>query len=67
MNTNQATSADITETVIKYGPHAGHIMRGNYKISTDKNGKMVAHKWTRMAGFSHRYIRCDIREALVAK
>lgn len=48
-------------TTIAYGPHAGHALRGNYKISTDKSGRMVAHRWARLA---NRWIRCDVRDAL---
>lgn len=38
-------------------------IRGNYKIGTDKNGKMVAHKWLRL---SMRWVRCDLKEALAS-
>lgn len=38
-------------------------IRGNYKISTDKHGKMIAHKWWRLA---MRWVRCDLKEALAA-
>ena len=48
-------------TTIKYGPHAGQILKGNYKVSTDRNGRMIAHRWARLA---NRWIRCDITEAL---
>lgn len=55
---NANTTADY---VIKYGPHAGHVLKGDYKISTDKRGRMIAHKWCRGA---ERFIRCDLAEAL---
>jgi hypothetical protein len=47
--------------IMKYGPHAGHVIRGNYKTSLDKTGRMVAHEWRRGA---NRWVRCDLALAL---
>ena len=53
-----------TASPIQYGPHAGDVLRGNYKISTDKTGRMIAHRWLRLA---NRWVRCDAAAALASK
>ena len=50
--------------IIRHGPHAGHVIRGDYKISTDRTGRMVAHRWLRGA---NRWVRCHLALALAAK
>lgn len=63
MNTTEAT-IKTTTTIIKYGPHAGHILHGNIKLSKDKKGREIAHKWTAVCGLvGGRWIRCDLEEA----
>ena len=60
IQTAKGNTMDST-TVIKHGPHAGHVIKGNYKISTDKRGRTIGHKWWRRAG---RWVRCNLAEAM---
>ena len=55
------TATAPARTVIQHGPHSGHVLTGNYKLSTDKAGRMVAHVWLRLAS---RWVRCDLATAL---